>query len=169
MRYAAPLLLSILTLTGCPFPRVSGMIAPLGDLTIKQTDKIFSVGEVTGGEKTVILVSGPKIDNEGFGEALTKTLEQSGLFKAVVRNKSGDYELNAQIISQEVQIRGGYHAILFVNYRLLDSRLNQEIWKENILSQYDANSLELATGANEGAVRDNLTQLVKKLSQVLSR
>jgi hypothetical protein len=65
--------------------------------------------------------------------------------------------------------------VLFVNYRLVETKSNQEVWKDNILSQYDAKfeaasyGVERAKKANEGAVRNNLSQLIKKLSDILSK
>ena len=58
---------------------------------------------------------------------------------------------------------------LFVNYKLIEDKSNRELWKENILSQYDSEvgGAESKKKANEGAARDNLSQLVKKLSNVI--
>ena len=65
------------------------------------------------------------------------------------------------------------NATLFVNYRLIEICSDTEIWKENLLSHYTAKVKEVFYGAERariaiaGAVRDNLTQLVRKLSYVL--
>jgi len=53
-----------------------------------------------------------------------------------------------------------------------ETKSQEVIWKENIFSQYRAEfdeafyGIERARKANEGAIRDNLTQLLKKLSNL---
>lgn len=155
-------------------PDVTNMI-PSPPPTTVHTDKVLRVGEVTGGQTTNPLMQS-MIDDAGFRQALIETLQKSGLFSSVVTGDStADYELRAEIVSQEVQGMYDATATLFVNYRLLELPSNQEIWKENLLSRYMAEFEESFVGverrrkANEGAVRENLNQLVERLSQVLSQ
>ncbi len=147
------------------------MIPSFNHTTFVSTDKTLMVAEVKGGEKTKILhVS--KIENKGFHEALTNTLKESGIFKEVFTAEKGDYEIYAEIISQELKTGFTFTSTLFINYRLIEADSGKEVWKENILSQYDAKWLEavnLAKKGNEETVRDNFTQLIKKLSNVLSK
>ena len=134
------------------------------------------VAEVKGGwnKKHHVFYSYSQIHNEGFHEALTNTLKGSGIFKEVFTAEKGDYEIYAEIISGELAPGGFFptSTILFVNYRLIEADSGKEVWRENILSQYDVKWYEgvnLPKKAFEGTVRDNLTQLIKKLSNVLSK
>lgn len=168
-------LIVAVAITGCATPpSVKNMIPSFNYTTFVSTDKTLMVAEVKGGEKTnPMWVS--KIANEGFHEALTNTLKESGIFKEVFTAEKGDYEIYAEIISQEFESVLRTPSILFVNYRLIEADSGKEVWKENILSQYGVKfkealfGLDRAKMANEGAVRDNLTQLIKKLSNVLSK
>ncbi len=112
-----------------------------------------------------------KIENEFFKEALTNTLKRSVIFKDVFTDKKGDYKLYTEIIAQELKTGFTMTTTLFVNYKLIEDKSNRELWKENILSRYDETyyGMTRAQKANEGAVRDNLSQLVKKLSNVISQ
>jgi hypothetical protein len=134
--------------------------------------KTLKVAEVKGGEKTKPM-NVPTIDNEGFQEASVNTLKKSGMFKEVSTNREGDYELMAEIVSQKWQPGLPGNVTLFIHYRLIDTESNQVFWKETIFSQYSASmddapfGLERAKMSTEGAVRDNLTKLLRKLSDVL--
>jgi len=174
-------LIVAVAITGCAIhPSVINMIPSFNHTTFISTDKTLMVAEVKGVEKTMERDFYPifstkfllYIEHEGFHEALTNTLKGSGIFKEVFTAEKGDYEIYAEIISQELHIGISTASILFVNYRLIEADSGKEVWKENILSQYDAKwdeAVNLAKKANEESVRDNFTQLIKKLSNVLSK
>ncbi len=164
---------TVVALSACAkAPDVTRMIPSTPPLTVKHMGKVLRVGEVTGGKVTNPM-NESMIEDTGFREALIETLQKSGLFQAVVTDQAGDYELQTEIISQEVQGMYDATATLFVHYRLLEVSSQQEIWKENLLSRYLAKFEESFIGierrrrANEGVVRENLLQLVERLSQVL--
>jgi len=153
-------------------PRVENMIPALDSSGLVRSGKTLKVAEVSGGEKTNPLGS-PSIENEGFRDALVRTLAASGIFDRVSPDGPGDLVLNAEIISQE---RLGVYQItqtLYVNYRLVDAGTGRDIWKENIFSQFEAGLGDAFYGqtrmemAEEGSIRDNLTQLTGKLSKVM--
>jgi len=133
------------------------------------TGKTIKIGEVKGGIKPTSM-GRPSIGNEGFQEALITTLRKSGLFKEVFTDGNSDYELLTEIVAQKWHPGFSITSTLFVKYRLVEAKSNREIWKENIYSQYEAESEEAwlgqdrATKANEGAVRENLKLLLEKLS-----
>jgi len=166
---------SVVILSACtPAPEVTRMIPGAPPSAVRHSDKVLRVGEVTGGKETKPMMQST-IDDAGFRQALVETLQKSGLFRSVITNQSAaDYELQTEIISQEVQGVYDKTATLFVHYRLLSVSSQQEIWKENLLSRYVAEFeesfivLDRRKEANEGVVRENLLQLVGRLSQVLS-
>ncbi len=163
-------LIVAVAITGCAPPSVTNMIPSFNYTTFVSTDETLMVAEVKGGEKTKRLSSASKIENEGFHEALTNTLKESGIFKEVFTAEKGYYEIYAEIMSyglgRRSQIAFSIASTLSINYRLIEADSGKEVWKENILSQY--NTSKGAKQANEGTVRYNLTQLIKKLSNVLS-
>jgi hypothetical protein len=149
------------------------MIPSNQPLTVKHTGKVLRVGEVTGGKVTNPM-NESMIEDTGFRQAMVETLQKSGLFRSVIIDQApADYELQTEIISQEVQGMYDATATLFVHYRLLEVSSQQEIWKENLLSRYLAKfeesffGIERRRRANEGVVRENLNLLVERLSQVL--
>jgi S-adenosylmethionine:diacylglycerol 3-amino-3-carboxypropyl transferase len=70
-----------------------------------------------------------------------------------------------EIISQKNLGAYTITSTLFVNYKLVETTTNQEVWKENIFSQYEAKFDVAFYGqtrlkrAQERVVQDNLTQL----------
>ena len=155
-------------------PSVKGMIPSTGADRFVSTGKTIKVAGVAGGEKTNAIRS--MIENEGFQEALVETLRNSGIFSEVFTDRECDYMIAAEIISQKLMEGFTTYLILYVEYRLNETASNKEIWKENILSQYDAHinsiadtAIKRARLANEGAVRGNLSQLLKKLSAILAK
>ena len=139
--------------------------------TIGQTLKVV---EVKGGIKTNPM-GRPTTGNEAFQEALISTLRKSGLFKEILTDGNSDYELFTEIVAQKWHPGFSITSTLFVKYRLIETKSNQEIWKENVYSQYEAENEEAwlgqdrATKANEGAVRENLKLLLRKLSDVFNQ
>jgi hypothetical protein len=96
-------------------------------------------------------------------------LEQSGLFKKIYTEGSGDYQLDTEIISLDIMPGiPDLVATLFVHYKLTEIKSQKELWKESILSQYREASFTLhgvrSRKAKEGVVRENLSQLLKKLA-----
>lgn len=164
-------------ITCCAAPAsVTLMVPSLDNTNFASTNMTLMITEVKGGEKTYPMWSSSKIENKGFKEALTNALKRSGIFKDVFTDKKGDYILYTEIISQELKSGFPITSTLFVNYKLIEDKSNRELCKENILSQYDAKhttfkeiGVERAKRANEGAVRNNLSQLVKKLSNIISQ
>jgi hypothetical protein len=160
-------------ISGCASgPQVVSMIPTLDTSPRTSTKKSVEIVDVTGGEETNSLGLS-SIDSKSFKEALMKTLEQSGLFEELVPNQRGDYQLHTQIVSQELLAGFTITTTLLVRYKLIETHSDEVLWKENIFSHYDAEFSEALVGvtrarkANEGAVRDNLSQLVGKLTDVL--
>jgi len=155
-------------------PDAKYMIPAIDYSKFTATGQILKVVEVKGGIKTNPMGK-PTIGNEGFKEALISTLRKSGLFKEVFTDGNSDYELFTEIVAQKWHPGFSINSTLFVKYRLLETKSNREIWKENIYSQYEAEYEEAslgqdrATKASEGAVRENLNLLLVKLSDVVSK
>lgn len=162
-------------------PRRANMIPSLDASAFIRSKKTLRVVEVKGGEKWnpsgSFLYDQTKIDSESFEYALIKILENSRMFKHLSKDQSGDCELYTEIVSQQT-LPSGYLAAttsLLVNYRLIDTKEAREVWTENIFSQYAAQGAPFTEGipgavlkANEGAVRDNLIQLLGKVSKLLT-
>lgn len=146
-------------------PEKSKMIPVIDYSTFGSTDRTLKIADINGGETTGWTV--PKIDNESFKQALIRTLNDSRIFKAVFTGQQGDYELDTEIISQKLEPGIEAYAALFIHYRLVETKTNQVIWTENIFSQNDGFGAHQGKDVLEGAARDNLTQLVRKIAEIL--
>jgi hypothetical protein len=123
---------------------------------------------------------------DALWHAMTTSLQNSGIFRAVMTTGKADYRLDGVIVSHK-ELTGSIQATsatLVVRYKLTETTTSSVIWRETIASHYDAQlgsgaSTTMAagtillgpgavvvsdiSGANEGAVRDNLTRLIDKL------
>lgn len=148
-------------------PEKSRMIPVVDYSTFGSTDRTLKVAEIKGGETTGWTV--PKIDNTSLKQALIRTLNDSRIFKAIFTGQQGDYELDAEIISQKLEPGIEAYAALFIHYTLVETKTNQVIWTESIFSQNDGFGANQGKDVLEGAARDNLTQLVRKMAEILPR
>ncbi len=169
------LVLTVIVMNGCATaPKVAKMIPNVDYSAFTSTDKTIKIQEVYGGELTDPMGTS-KIESKSFQEALLTTLRKSGIFKEVFIDRSGDYELKTQIVSQKITSwLASTSVTLFVHYRLFETKTNKELWRESILSKYDTDiskkdASDQGAGENEGAVRDNLTQLLKKLADFMNK
>ena len=170
------LFLLIMTfITGCAAryrPSKASMIPSTSQSSFFSSDKILKVENVLGPPITFTSPS-YKINPQDFTEALNDALKNSRIFKKIITEEQADYRLQTEIISQEVTTGFNMEAILFVHYTLIDTKTNQVVWKENLVSQYTSTFEDAFEGsaraklATEGVVRNNLTQLLNKLSKVL--
>ncbi len=123
---------------------------------------ILLIGEITG-EREARNVQSVR---DALWLSMTESLEKAGIFRAVLTSGNADYRLDGVIVSHR-EIAGSLFAtssVLLVRYKLTDLASNRTIWRESFMSHFDSPSSGDITGANEGAVRDNLTRLVDRLS-----
>ena len=164
-------LIGFMLLQGCASaPRLQNMVPEVDRLSSKQVT--LSVGNIFGGSETDPM-NVSKIESEGFGQALVDGLHQSGLFTAVTPGGNGDYELNATILTQDQPMIGlALKVDLAVKYVVIERASQEVVFDSRIVSSYKARMGEafVATArlrkANEGAVRDNIKQLIEALSAV---
>ena len=163
----------LLFIYGCASgPTASSMVATSHAPLNVEASGTLVISPVSGGEETnPMLLS--KIDDISFREALYQSLVNSGLFAETRLEGDGDYRLNTEIVSQEVKSGINMAATLMVHYELYEDGKDNVVWSENIFSQYEALFEESYYGvkraqlANEGAVKNNFTQLIEKLASFL--
>ncbi|MBI4304377.1 MAG: hypothetical protein HY665_08605 [Chloroflexi bacterium] len=157
----------------CDTPLASRMVPSFQEV-LQPTCKTVAIKDVSGGEITFPLWT-PKIDNYSFKQALIKAMQNSNIFRSVLVEPGGDYELYTHINSQDLYQGNTMTVILVVNYRLVDGRSGEEIFKEAIPSEGHSTLWESFWGpvrvknAEEEAVRNNLQSLVRRLSVVLTK
>ena len=163
-------MLSIVLIVGCVYtPSINNMVAPYK--SYNESDKSIKIGQISGGEEINPLIGVSKIDATGFYGALELSLKMSRVF--IYDMREADYTLKAFIISQQ-QPWGGVNitSSFTVNYVLIETDSQQNIWSEVITSSYTAKFSEAFDGAkriqiaNEGAVRENIGMLIESLSSL---
>jgi len=170
------LLLIVLAISGCaPSVRPTSMIPSVITRQDSSAGKTLVLAEVTGGEKPG-LSNQVTIDKQAFREALLGTLERAGFLAPTRKGEPADYELHADIAGQ-LSLQIGSLAIrshLLVSYRLIERSTKKDVWKDAIYSKYQAEGKTYATElqkarqeAVEGAVRENLGQLIQRIEAVV--
>lgn len=119
------------------------------------------VSQVTGGRRAAFGAAAA-VDDELFERALTRALQESGLFMHV--GTPGDLELRAAIRLQDQRANFSllYTAILVVSYEFVDNA-GRVVWSETYESQFSANDFAGSTRtvrAREGATRENLAAML---------
>lgn len=155
-------------LVGCaPSAENIKMVPHVNYSTFASSGRTLTIRGVTGGgEETPGMA---KIKNESFQEALVETLKRSHLFKGIYLNKPADYKLHTEIVSQKVEPGLTAYAALFVHYTLIRTKTNEIIWSENIFSQNNAFGANQGKDVLESVARDNLAQLLKRLSTAIRK
>lgn len=175
------LLLAVVLMNSCQKHYDSKYMVPsLDDLEIKSGNTTLNVANVKVDEKKMPVTGFPpkQLTGKTFKEALINTLDNSGIFRRVggFIDSKYDYVLYTFIISHKFDAT--YHpdmllsATLVVNYRLIQTTSNKVIWKETIFSQYETmegSALKRVQLVANEVVKENLTELVKKLSAVLNQ
>ena len=140
LRVSMTLVVLLLT-SGCVHvdpPSVGNMIPLNVPPSIVKSEKTLMMGEVKGGGKTDPMFR-PEIENAGFRKALINALRLSQIFRSITTeaNTDSDYTLDAEIIAQALEPGMWAITFLFVRYTLLDDKRGQEVWAENIYSEYE--------------------------------
>ena len=165
-QFKSLILFILLTITAilpiaCNTLNVSSMIPDQDGSSNIQIPKTVCVMNVTGGIDVKPGVQAQYVSNEMFKEALSTSLKNAKIFKAIVDNNS-DMELYASIKEQRwEQYRNAYSPrLIIVEYRLMDKHFNQIVWCETYHSEcMDPNPHR----GLECAIRTNLTSLTARL------
>lgn len=163
-------IVSTLILVGCATPaRVDQMVAkPVASATqLSFLRNSISVGMVAGGEETNPLwVS--NVSSPDFSRALDDSLRGAGLL--ATNRESSKYLLSAHLNALQQPMLGiDMTVTATINYSLTDKSTGAETHKTTVVTPYTAKfgdaliGMERLKMANEGAIRQNLTQLIETL------
>lgn len=133
-------------------------------------DHNIVVKSVSGGDDTNPMWTS-QIESEGFKSALVKSLEAAGLLGT--EGNSANYQLSAQIQSVEQPVFGFDMTVTaVVEYKLTAIERENEIFVKTLTSKHTATMGDAFYGperlkiANEGAVKQNITQLLDEQSKL---
>ena len=153
--------------------RTGAMTVPVsGDTLISATSPAYNaidIGSVTGGSETSPLWKS-KVSSENFRDALQQSLE----LHAMAGMGHGRYVLNAELLDlDQPTIAFNSTVTATVHYTLIANQDQSTKFDETIKTPYTASFSDAFVGterlrlANEGAIRENIEALMKKLIGVL--
>lgn len=159
----------LLFFAGCA-ARASRMVPSSYDLMNKHP---YTIGvEMVGGRETHPLWTS-QISDSAFTEALSTALVQSGVFTAVVKGEGADYLLDVTILHYDQPVIGiDFDINLETKLELSKVGEYKRIWTDTISTTYRAKlgdalfASERLQKANEGAVRVNIEEAIKRLSRI---
>lgn len=116
------------------------------------------------------------IDTNLFQQALSQTLQESGLFTSVSTERGGDFTIESEIIYEAPIDIYSVTLPLLVHYKLVNTRNKKTIWKINTFSQPCIPYIKSEAGMTgeirhntmvRAAVRDSFEQVLLSLHQHL--
>ncbi len=175
--YRCLYLVVVSLLAGCATPlTVADLAPPINACECTATGKSLTVGNVTGKEQkdtTGLLTISVKA--ELFRDTLVEALKSSRMFRTVSTGPGGDYTLDAQIVTQDLQGVGTDNTFtLIVRYDLRESASKKLIWsglevsEERLSSAQVFMGLERSKRLKQMVFRDNLSKLMLALNKALS-
>lgn len=162
--------------TGCATPANSvNMVVRAGDATTARSatpealKANIAIRDVTGGKETnPMWVS--NVGSSDFERALEDSLRAVGMLAA--NRQSGRYLLMAHLEKLEQPFMGFDMTVTAaVAYTLIERSTGKTVWQKSIATPYTAKVGDAFVGterlrlANEGSVRQNITQLIGELQQ----
>jgi hypothetical protein len=159
----------LLFFAGCA-ARASRMIPSSYDLKNKHpyTVKV----EVVGGRETHPLWTS-QISDLAFTKALNSAIVQSGVFAAVAKDEKADYFLDVTILHYDQPVIGiDFDVNMVTQWELSKAGQYKRIWMDTVSTTYRAKlgdalwTNERIQKANEGVVRANIKEAIKRLSEI---
>lgn len=164
--------LTIVLLAGCAAPAEKENMVPYADQLLKMGPqqkihhKIKNI-QVTGGSDTNPLWTS-QVSNTDFQAALYTALDQ-----AKILNDVGNLNLKVRLVALDQPLFGiGMTIHASVEYVINDDNTDKTIFDEIVNSSYTAEMSDSLVGvtrlrlANEGAIRNNIELLIKRLAQL---
>jgi hypothetical protein len=149
----------------------SAMMVPASFEVAKKIPGSVRVEEAVGGRETNPLWSS-QISSTAFSEALTNSLTKSGLFDTVLKQGDTTYILNVTILGYDQPwIGANFDIKMNTKWELTDAKKLVPVWSETFETTYKAKFSDALIGAerlqkaNEGAVRTNIAEGIKRLSK----
>ena len=149
----------------------SAMMVPSSFEVTRKIPGSVRIEEAVGGRETNPLWTS-QISSTAFTEALTNSIARAGLFDSVLKQGNADYILNVVILSYDQPWVGlDLDIKMKTKWELTDARKLTPVWSDTFETTYRAKvsdafiAAERLQKANEGAVRTNIAEGLKRLSR----
>ena len=143
-----------------------------GEAVSAEFQRTIGLGTVTGGEDTNPLWTS-EVGNEQFKQALRDSLQIRDLYAG---SDDSRYLLDAHLLNVDQPLIGFDATVTSsVKYRVIERATKQPVLEELVVSAYTATMSDAWYGverlrlANEGSIRDNIAEFIKRLSERLPR
>jgi hypothetical protein len=150
----------------------SAMMIPSSFEVTKKIPGSVKVDEVVGGRETNPLWTS-QISSIAFTEAIVNSLGRAGLFDSVVNGGNADYILGVTILYYDQPWIGlDLDIKMKTKWELTDAKKHTPVWSDTFETTYRAKvsdafvAAERLQKANEGAVRTNIAEGIRRLSQI---
>jgi hypothetical protein len=160
--------LTVLLTTGCA-ARSAYMIPSDFEIAKKYPYKV-AVNQSIGGQETHPLWTSQISDTE-FTQALSSSLANSGLFRAVTDKQHADYILYVNILDYDKPLLGlDFDIRMKTQWQLVQAKSALPVWTEVFETTYRAKvtdaliAAERLQKANEGSARTNIREGIRRLS-----
>jgi hypothetical protein len=147
-------------------------MVPASFEVVNKHAKTVQITESVGGKETNPLWTS-QISNSTFTEALANSIAKSEVFQSVVKGGKADYILDVTILKYDQPLLGANFDIkMKTTWELTDSVTHKLIWSDTIETTYKGKftdaliAAERLQKANEGAVRTNIAEGIKRLSKL---
>ncbi|MGH8275634.1 MAG: hypothetical protein ACRETH_02955 [Steroidobacteraceae bacterium] len=156
------------TLSGCATAAKPDEMVPEKITPVHKSSGDVSIA-VSGGKETSSM-GASQVSNDAFAQALSASIEQSGLF-AKVSPAGTRYRLTAFIGKVDQPMFGfSLKVTMEVSYTLIDTQSGTTIWTKDIPSEYTAKGSEAFAAtkrlrlANEGEAKNNISKALTEIS-----
>lgn len=129
-----------------------------------------AIREVSGGKDTNPLWMS-NVGSADFERALEDSLRSVGMLST--DRQSGRYQIVAQLAKLDQPLLGLDMTVTSnVTYKLIERATGKSVWEKSIATPYTAKMSDAFVGterlrlANEGAIRQNISQLIGELQQI---
>lgn len=143
-----------------------------GEAISAEFQRTIGLGTVTGGEDTNPLWTS-EVGNEEFKQALRDSLQIRDLYADADGSR---YLLDAHLLNVDQPLIGFDATVTSpVKYRVTERATKRPVLEELVVSAYTATMSDAWYGverlrlANEGSIRDNIAEFIKRLSERLPR
>ena len=163
-------LLAVAAFSGCSTAKPTAMVPTGFNLEQKHAS---SVSVATAAGKAAEAPWTSQIRSSTFQEAVSLSLEKSGLFAAVLKTPESDYTLQVSFVKGDEPAFGFDMTVdLVTRWVLTKKSSNATVFQGNVSTTYTATMGEGFAGgtrlrkANEGAARNNIQEGLRRLSQL---
>jgi hypothetical protein len=149
----------------------SAMMVPASFEVSKKIPGSVRVEDAVGGRETNPLWTS-QISSSAYTEALTNSIAKAELFDSVLKKGNADYILNVTLLGYDQPWIGlDFDVKMKAKWELTDAKKLTPVWSDTFETTYRAKvgdaliAAERLQKANEGAVRTNLAEGIKRLSE----